>query len=235
MTSRIDVAGIRYGRLLAREYAGKNRHGQSMWLCNCDCGNEVIIRLYSLRSGNTQSCGCYAKECSRKSGKSCSLSVNHSFFRQWSPRMAWVLGFWAADGHVSISKGHDPNVGFSQKDDRVLEKIKLFLGSMHSIVPRKNGVFSITYSSKRQYEDLCIIFNQDVQRKSKTLLFPSIPTGFEKAFIRGFIDGDGSLYWSSHKYASPRMSALSASEAFIDGLLREICVVSWIEMKKRET
>ena len=33
-----------------------------MWLCKCDCGNIVSIRGYSLRSGNTQSCGCIQKE-----------------------------------------------------------------------------------------------------------------------------------------------------------------------------
>lgn len=30
--------------------------------CRCDCGNERIIRLYSLKIGDTQSCGCLQRE-----------------------------------------------------------------------------------------------------------------------------------------------------------------------------
>jgi hypothetical protein len=31
-------------------------------LCRCDCGNEKVIELYSLKSKNTRSCGCLSKE-----------------------------------------------------------------------------------------------------------------------------------------------------------------------------
>ena len=30
--------------------------------CSCSCGNEKIVRLSDLRSGKTNSCGCYHKE-----------------------------------------------------------------------------------------------------------------------------------------------------------------------------
>lgn len=30
--------------------------------CRCSCGNEFEVRYYSLRSGNTASCGCYRSE-----------------------------------------------------------------------------------------------------------------------------------------------------------------------------
>lgn len=33
-----------------------------MWNCVCDCGNRVTVRAENLRTGNTTSCGCYAKE-----------------------------------------------------------------------------------------------------------------------------------------------------------------------------
>jgi hypothetical protein len=40
------------------EEAGKNRHNQRLLQCRCDCGEEPIVALTSLRSGNTTSCGC---------------------------------------------------------------------------------------------------------------------------------------------------------------------------------
>lgn len=56
--------GDKYNRLtvLQRE---KSANGFSMWLCQCECGNQKIVRGYSLTSGHTKSCGCVAKEYQR--------------------------------------------------------------------------------------------------------------------------------------------------------------------------
>ena len=50
---RIINPGDRFGRLtvLDAEVDGK-------FLCRCDCGNEVSVRRYDLKSGITRSCGC---------------------------------------------------------------------------------------------------------------------------------------------------------------------------------
>ena len=32
-----------------------------MWLCKCQCGNELIVSASNLKSGNTKSCGCLIK------------------------------------------------------------------------------------------------------------------------------------------------------------------------------
>lgn len=33
----------------------------AMWLCKCQCGNELIVSASNLKSGNTKSCGCLIK------------------------------------------------------------------------------------------------------------------------------------------------------------------------------
>jgi|SRR5690348_7979725 len=53
-----DLTGMRYGKLLLLSYAGKNRQGQSLWLCQCDCGKTKIIVAHRLKVGATKSCGC---------------------------------------------------------------------------------------------------------------------------------------------------------------------------------
>ena len=55
---KLDLTGERFGRLVALQDAGKTERGQSLWLCHCDCGAEKVIRLSSLRSGESLSCGC---------------------------------------------------------------------------------------------------------------------------------------------------------------------------------
>lgn len=57
-----DITGRRFGRLTVIGIAGRDNHRQVIWRCRCDCGKEANVRGYSLRSGNTQSCGCLADE-----------------------------------------------------------------------------------------------------------------------------------------------------------------------------
>ena len=37
---------------------GVNRYGVARWLCQCECGNQVVRQSNSLQNGVTQSCGC---------------------------------------------------------------------------------------------------------------------------------------------------------------------------------
>jgi hypothetical protein len=54
----VDELGNRYGRLVVIEEAGRNRFRNTMWLCQCDCGNTVVVKGVSLRKGEAKSCGC---------------------------------------------------------------------------------------------------------------------------------------------------------------------------------
>lgn len=54
----IDLAGMRFGRLVAVRRIPGMTNKRVMYGCVCDCGNEIEVRSESLRSGHTQSCGC---------------------------------------------------------------------------------------------------------------------------------------------------------------------------------
>lgn len=61
--SRIkDLSSMKFGRLSVISRADNSKSGKAMWKCRCDCGNKVIVDGYSLRSGNTKSCGCLQRE-----------------------------------------------------------------------------------------------------------------------------------------------------------------------------
>lgn len=63
MGSRKRIEGNRYGRLIVTEYRGLDvSRKRSLYLCVCDCGNEVVTRSESLRKGLTKSCGCFNLE-----------------------------------------------------------------------------------------------------------------------------------------------------------------------------
>jgi hypothetical protein len=66
MSRRLEIrSGEVYGRLtVLREVeprmSGKQR--QRCVECRCECGEVGIYRLYTLRNGNTRSCGCFSRE-----------------------------------------------------------------------------------------------------------------------------------------------------------------------------
>lgn len=64
MPPKLQLAGQRFGRLVAIADAGHNRHGGSRWKCRCDCGAERVTDTRSLISGRTKSCGCLQREVS---------------------------------------------------------------------------------------------------------------------------------------------------------------------------
>ena len=66
MGKLIDLTGQRFGRLTVIKRADNiytpNGTQETMWLCRCDCGNEIITRARRLKDGNKKSCGCLAEE-----------------------------------------------------------------------------------------------------------------------------------------------------------------------------
>lgn len=50
--------GVPNSRLTVVKLAKHDKSGNSIWLCQCKCGNETNIRGDKIRSGHTLSCGC---------------------------------------------------------------------------------------------------------------------------------------------------------------------------------
>ena len=53
-----DITGQRFGRWLVIEETNKKRGKETIWLCKCECGNEISVRKNHLVSGASVSCGC---------------------------------------------------------------------------------------------------------------------------------------------------------------------------------
>lgn len=69
-TRKINLEGQRFSRYIILEEAGRDKKGNILWKCLCDCGTIKIVRSDSLRSGASKSCGCLRDERMSKIGKS---------------------------------------------------------------------------------------------------------------------------------------------------------------------
>jgi len=68
MTARLELVGKRFERLVAIRDVGRNKRGSRLWLCKCDCGNEVTVIATKLSTGWTRSCGCLQRDRVTKHG-----------------------------------------------------------------------------------------------------------------------------------------------------------------------
>lgn len=65
LLNREDLRGRVYGRLTAVvPYSVKGR-GNTHWMCECSCGEHIIVEYHSLIRGGSKSCGCIKREISR--------------------------------------------------------------------------------------------------------------------------------------------------------------------------
>lgn len=128
-------------------------------------------------------------------------SINSYFFGEWTAKMAYVLGFIAADGNVyKIGRIHSLHIACDDLD--IIEKIQKVIkhkGIIHK-KGRENGKIS---NSLRICDPF--IFNDLIklgitERKSLTFTPPNIPAPYVHHFIRGYFDGDGSVSSRNNKY-----------------------------------
>ena len=54
----IDITGQKFFNLKVINRVGSDKRGESIWKCQCDCGNITNVLASNLKSGNTKSCGC---------------------------------------------------------------------------------------------------------------------------------------------------------------------------------
>lgn len=61
-----DLTGKVFNRWTVLENAGKNKSGNSLWLCQCVCGNISKVIDSGLKFSKSKSCGCYAGEVAKE-------------------------------------------------------------------------------------------------------------------------------------------------------------------------
>ena len=147
-------------------------------------------------------------------------AVNSKFFKKWSPEMAYVLGFFSADGSMLRNNRGAHFIEFHITDRNLLFDIRKTLGSNHKITVRNRDErwklgYRLQIGSKDMFEDLQRLgFSQ---AKSKTLKFPKVPGKYFPHFVRGYFDGDGCVYFKLHKVSDRKKPRWIFTTRFTSG------------------
>lgn len=133
-----------------------------------------------------------------------SKDIDKDFFKEIdTEEKAYILGFFCADGAISNKKTFSVRIGL--KDINLLLAIRKALKSNHaiSIIAVSHGFLKKdgTTSLACNLSITCPQIVSDIKNhnipvdKTHELIFPSdIPPNLIKHFIRGYFDGDGSVF-----------------------------------------
>lgn len=159
-----------------------------------------------------------------ESTKSNVKSVNEDFFRLWSPNMAYVLGFFAADGCLTKNaKRLNCYIEFVSTDIDVLEKIKSAMSAGQKITKKvrskkspgvKQG-YRLQIGSKKIFNDLSLF--GFTPTKSNIITLPDIPDNYFADYLRGYFDGDGCLSFGNYRRSNRPSNAKVIAIRFTSG------------------
>lgn len=125
--------------------------------------------------------------------------------RGWSPKTAYAIGLLVADGNLSPDGRH---IDFTSKDRELVELFSECLGR-EDVIRKKSS----TYTGEKRYYHVQfsdVLFYRWLQEqnitpnKSKSIQKVSVPKEYFRDFLRGYYDGDGSMYayWDSRWHSS---------------------------------
>jgi hypothetical protein len=115
--------------------------------------------------------------------------IYEDFFKLWSHDMAYILGLWFADGY--ISKSFAVGITLHKNDSELLNNIVNLIGGK---IYTRDNCLNLIVSSKTVFQDIVMLGGQE--KKSLILKMPFIPKEYLKDFIRGYFDGDGSIFYA---------------------------------------
>lgn len=127
--------------------------------------------------------------------------INKNFFKTWSKEMAWVLGFICADGSVSVlpRNGGVLSIGLAEKDLELLNQINFLMDSNYPIRKKTTNKNTVAYRLDITVREIVDdLMNLGVcPNKSLNLEWIDVPEDYVWHFIRGYYDGDGSIFYGN--------------------------------------
>lgn len=132
--------------------------------------------------------------------------------------MAYILGFIATDGNVF---NYTLRVKVQKDDIEVLNFIKENMGDANIFISSKANYAHISYNSKYLLQSL--LLHGITPNKSLTIRTPTnLPEEYKYDFLRGVIDGDGSIYGRSRGLSCEIYSASQGFISDVNGIMNNV-------------
>lgn len=120
------------------------------------------------------------------------IKVDHGFFNDYNKYSCYWAGFILADGYVLDEKRNALCIKLAKRDIGHLEKFKECI-KFEGRIEENEFFCRITISSKKIIQDLSEKFGIESRKTFKCYIDEKIPNEYMDHFIRGYLDGDGTL------------------------------------------
>ncbi|MDP2837896.1 MAG: LAGLIDADG family homing endonuclease [Candidatus Moranbacteria bacterium] len=144
----------------------------------------------------------------------------------WSPSLAYIIGIIATDGNLSSDQRH---ITITSKDEDILILIRDSLKLTSKVGKKSRGAsqekkYSVLQIGDKNFYNFLLSIGL-TPNKSKTIGKLLVPQQYFSHFLRGCIDGDGSIGSVSHpesKHQQLRIRLYSASALFLLWIKKEL-------------
>ena len=163
----------------------------------------------------------FAKFCS----KGCATSFRQdardpNFLEEMNELSAYLIGFILTDGSISQQKGKKERITLANTDFEIMSKL-------HPIISPRRKLYT-REMKKKEHKTAYSLVNTNVDAistlkklgidsdKTFNVRLPNLPTELYRHFVRGVLDGDGSIsnYRVRDKYTYKKLGFTSASKMF---------------------
>jgi len=150
----------------------------------------------------------------RNQSHACQIyQIDETYFNDInSPDKAYFLGFLFADGSISQKGGL--TFQLQEQDGYIVELLKTALKSTHPIKKVQDNKFK-TFSIKLYVSNMSLVVSLNKlgllpKKSTSTFVVPAaIPFDLLNHFIRGYFDGDGSVFFADKIYDRKKITILS--------------------------
>lgn len=135
--------------------------------------------------------------------------------------MAYVLGFFVADGCMSINPRGSRYIEFTSTDRELIKKVRKIMRSKHTIgvyepsSSRRKTRYRLQIGSKEMFKDLLRLGFTPC--KSHNIKLPNISQKYFSNFVRGYFDGDGCISFGIYPRKTRKSKLYLLSTRFTSG------------------
>lgn len=117
--------------------------------------------------------------------------INYNFFNEKEEEYWYFVGLIASDGYITDER---IELGLNNKDKYILENLRDMICPGKPIYDKiQTNSSKFTIDNKKIAKDFKEIFKMKTNKKHSEMIFPNVPSIYMKDFIRGYVDGDGSI------------------------------------------
>jgi len=152
---------------------------------------------------------------------------NTKLFDSWSEESAYLLGYIEADGHIINDKRilNSPSIGIqfacSEKDASFLHHIKKVCGYTGKTSIKTHKLRDGSVYKTHGFTVRSRFWKPHIELRLRQGYIPDIPDSYLHHYIRGYFDGDGSIYYDRQPQ-NYKSSFVFSSETLAQSFRRKI-------------